>query len=151
MTDDGASSAEVAHGLGLPVEGPGSPAGWGPRIVALLIDWVVGNAAAFVLAGGSSVWSVGGGQAWLPLVCWFVLVWLATALTGASIGQHLLRLRVIRLDRRRIGLWVGLVRTVLIALVLPPLVFTRDGRGLHDLAAGTAVVNGPRAGGPTTH
>lgn len=105
---------------------------------------------AFALAGGSSVWSVGSGTAWWPLLCWFILVWLSTALTGASPGQRLLRLRVIRLDERRIGLWVGFVRTALIALMLPPLVFTREGRGLHDLAIGTAAVNGPGATGPST-
>ena len=33
-----------------------------------------------------------------------------------------------------------LVEQVLIALVIPPLVFRPDGRGLHDLAAGSAVV-----------
>jgi uncharacterized RDD family membrane protein YckC len=34
----------------------------------------------------------------------------------------------------------ALLRQVLIALVVPPLVYRPDGRGLHDLAAGSAVV-----------
>jgi uncharacterized RDD family membrane protein YckC len=62
----------------------------------------------------------------------------------ASPAQHLLNLRVIRLDRRPVGLWNGFVRTVLIALVVPPIVADVDRRGWHDLAAGTIVVNGPR-------
>jgi uncharacterized RDD family membrane protein YckC len=110
--------------------------------VALLVDWGIGNATAFLFAG-SAVWDRESGLAWLPLVCWFATVWLFTSFTGASLGQWLLRLRVIRLDRRRIGPWVGLVRTALIALVIPPLIFTQDRRGLHDLIAGTACVNGP--------
>lgn len=102
------------------------------------------NAAALAIAGGTSVWDREQGQFWLPLACWFVLVWLATSFTGASLGQWITRLRVIRIDRRPVGLWVGLVRTALIALVIPPLIFTPDRRGLHDLAVGTVCVNGPR-------
>jgi hypothetical protein len=34
----------------------------------------------------------------------------------------------------------ALARQVLIALVVPPLVFRPDGRGLHDIAAGSATV-----------
>jgi uncharacterized RDD family membrane protein YckC len=33
-----------------------------------------------------------------------------------------------------------LARQVLVALVIPPLVFRPDGRGLHDMFAGTATV-----------
>ncbi len=51
---------------------------------------------------------------------------------------------MLRLDHRTVGLWRALVRTALIALVVPPLVFDRDGRGLHDMAAGTVVVHAPR-------
>ncbi|HEU4539614.1 MAG TPA: RDD family protein [Jiangellaceae bacterium] len=143
MTSGDGKQAKVgAHAL--PAEGPGSPAGWGRRFVALLIDWAIGNAVAVIIAG-PAVWDRGSGLVWLPLVCWFVVVWLFTSFTGASLGQWLLRLRVIRLDRRRIGPWVGLVRTALIALVIPPLIFTEDRRGLHDLIAGTACVNGPRS------
>lgn len=34
----------------------------------------------------------------------------------------------------------SLARHILVALVIPPLVFRPDGRGLHDLAAGSATV-----------
>jgi uncharacterized RDD family membrane protein YckC len=119
-------------------------AGWGRRIAALFLDWVIANVVAAVVAGGTLPWDANRGQAWLPLISWFVLVWLSTALTGASLGQHILRLRVIRLDRRPVGLPAGGLRTALIALVIPPLIIDRDGRGLHDLAVGTAVVHGPR-------
>jgi len=34
----------------------------------------------------------------------------------------------------------AVLRQVLVALVIPPLVFKPDGRGLHDLAAGTICV-----------
>ena len=35
----------------------------------------------------------------------------------------------------------ALVRTVLLCLAVPPLIWDRDRRGLHDRAADTAVVN----------
>lgn len=141
---DGGGTTKTEGSLGLPADGPGSPAGWGRRVGALAVDWALANVASLMIAGGPSVWDRERGLIWLPLVCWFVVVWLATALTGASLGQWTMRLRVIRLDRQPIGLWVGLIRTVLIGLVIPPLIFTQERRGLHDLAVGTVCVNGPR-------
>ena len=34
----------------------------------------------------------------------------------------------------------ALVRSVLVALVIPPLIFRPDGRGLHDMLVGSATV-----------
>ena len=68
---------------------------------------------------------------------------LFTALIGGSFGQVATRLRVDRRGRRRRAtstILKALGRQVLIALVIPPLVFRPDGRGLHDLMAGSAVV-----------
>jgi uncharacterized RDD family membrane protein YckC len=64
-----------------------------------------------------------------------------TAIAGGSFGQLALRLAVVRLDGRRVNLLQALVRTALICLVIPPVVFNRDNRGLHDLAVGTITVN----------
>ena len=142
-SDSPAAASHTAPGvrLGLPDDGPGSVAGWGRRIAALLIDWALANFIALVIAGSEAF---SGSARWLPLAVWFVVVWLLTGLTGASAGQRLLRITVLRLDHRPVGLVRAFVRTALIALVVPPLVFDRDGRGLHDMAAGTVVVRGPR-------
>ena len=136
VNDAGLSSS------GLPVTGPGSPASWTRRIVALVIDWVLANIVAFAVFG-DDVWRPGSGSTWWPLASFFVLVWLSTASTGASPGQWVLGLRIVRLDRRRVGVLQAAVRTLLILLVVPPLIFTKEGRGLHDLAVNTAAVNGP--------
>lgn len=133
--------------LGLPAHGPGSVASWGRRVAALFIDWFLASFIVLVLARGTSPWTPGSlAQLW-PLAAWIVIVALSTGLTGASPAQHLLKLRVIRLDRRPVGPWNGLVRTTLIALVVPPLVADADRRGWHDLAVGTVVVNGPDSSG----
>lgn len=131
--------------LGLPSSGPGSRAGWGRRIAALFIDWVIANILAVFTTGGTLPWDGDEFVTWLPLVFWLVTVWLATSLTGASLGQHWLKMRVIRLDRRPVGLLRGGLRTALIGLVIPPLVLDGDGRGLHEVVTGTVVVHGPRA------
>ncbi len=43
-------------------------------------------------------------------------------------------------DGGRVDLLRSLARSMLIALVIPPLVFRPDGRGLHDIVAGSATV-----------
>lgn len=130
--------------LGLPDQGPGSVATWARRVVALVVDWMLANLVVLLVLRSSEPWTAGSPLQLAPLVVWLVVVALATGLTGASPGQHLLGLRVVRLDRRPVGLWNGIIRTLLIALVIPPAVADRDRRGLHDLAVGTVVVNGPR-------
>ena len=65
-----------------------------------------------------------------------------TALSGGSFGQLATRLRVVRVDQsgRPLSLLMALLRQVLICLVIPPLVFRPDGRGLHDMICGSATV-----------
>lgn len=106
-----------------------------------MLDWLLANLVAFALAGGAGVWESQNGLVWLPLACWYVMVAAGTALAGGSLGQLMLHLRVVHLGGRRVNLLIAAVRTLLIALVIPPLVFTKEGRGLHDLASNTAVVN----------
>jgi uncharacterized RDD family membrane protein YckC len=59
---------------------------------------------------------------------------------GGSFGQLLLRIVVVRTDGKPLGLLQALGRTLLICLVVPPLVFNRDNRGLHDMAFGTVTL-----------
>jgi uncharacterized RDD family membrane protein YckC len=64
------------------------------------------------------------------------------AVSGGSFGQLATRLRVVRVDGsgRPLSLLTALLRQVLICLVIPPLIFRPDGRGLHDLVCRSAVV-----------
>src|SRR3546814_20585276 len=64
-----------------------------------------------------------------------------TGLMGGSFGKLLVRLRTVRADGKGYPtLLHALVRQVMVALLIPPLVFRPDGRGLHDMAAGTVTV-----------
>ena len=105
-------------------------AGAGRRLGAIFIDWLLCELIAITLLHN---------QYW-TIAVFGVEVWLLTALTGFTVGKRLTGIRVIRLDGRPVGLWWSLVRTVLLLAVIPPLVYDRDQRGLHDKAANTAVV-----------
>jgi uncharacterized RDD family membrane protein YckC len=112
---------------------------WGRRILALFVDWVAclavveGLVAADVLAGNPN--GLG------TLALFVVESALFTAAAGGSFGKLATRLRVVRRDdaSQPVSLLRALVRSVLVALLVPPLL-TFDGRGLHDVAAGTRTV-----------
>lgn len=112
---------------------------WGRRILALFVDWVAclavveGLVAAGVLAGNPN--GLG------TLALFVVESALFTAVAGGSFGKLATRLRVVRRDDagQPVSLLRALVRSVLVALLIPPLL-TFDGRGLHDVAAGTRTV-----------
>lgn len=120
--------------LGLPESGVGSITGMGRRLAAFGVDVIVANALAFAVFGRQGPGGV------FVFGVFALEVWLMTATTGGSLGHHAAGLQVVRLDRRPVGPWRGFVRTVLLCLFVPVLVWDRDQRGLHDLAAGTALV-----------
>ena len=59
---------------------------------------------------------------------------------GGSPGHRIMRLRVIRLGGGWTGLWRPIVRTALLVLVIPAVIWDADNRGLHDKAAGTVLI-----------
>ena len=110
-------------------------ASWLQRVGALALDWAASSlVAAFVLGGFD-----GKAYTWLPLVVFWVQSSVGVALTGGSFGQSLLRLNVRRLDGHPLTLLAALERQLLVCLVIPPLVFRSDGRGLHDILTDSAV------------
>ena len=135
MTPD---QAYPGQRLGIPADGPGSVASWGRRILALAVDWIACLLVAGLIFGGG-VWGQGW-EAWTPMLVFLVETTLLTTLLGGSFGQLVLRIGVARLDGRPVNLLQALGRTALICLVVPPLVFNRDNRGLHDLAFGTVAL-----------
>jgi len=125
--------------IGLPASGVGSVAGFGRRLAALTIDWFIGYGIAAMFATPDP--AVNPWFGWLVLGVWFVLTAVPVAAFGASAGMTVLGLRVLSVDgRAAVGPGMVLLRTALIAVVVPPLVRDVDGRGWHDRAAGTVVV-----------
>lgn len=118
---------------------------WVRRMVALLVDWVACTLVVVLVVGGlGNYYGPENQYASLATLGVFVVESaLFTGLAGGSFGQLVTRLRVIGADGdpRPPQLHLALARQALIALVIPPLVFRPDGRGLHDVVAGTATVD----------
>jgi len=116
-------------------------ASWAHRIGALLVDWAACTLIV-VLALGPSGWSDDPYAGFYATGVFVVESAFFTAVLGGSFGKLATRLRVVRNDgsNRPLELIPALVRSLLIALVIPPLVFRPDGRGLHDMAARSMTV-----------
>ena len=120
---------------------PVETASWGRRIIALLVDWFASTLVVVVVLGPAG-WSENLSSSFYTLLVFALESTALTAVAGGSFGKLATRLRVVRNDGsgRPIDLLRSLLRQVLVCLVIPPLVFRPDGRGLHDLAAGSVTV-----------
>jgi uncharacterized RDD family membrane protein YckC len=128
--------------LGLPERGSGSVASWRRRVLAIAIDWGASWLVALAFVPGALT---DGRSSLADLVLVPAIAvgqtTVLTALLGGSFGHVICRMGVVRLDGRPLGLLRPLARAVLVYLVIPPLVFNRDNRGLHDLAVGTVLLD----------
>jgi len=117
-------------------------ASWGRRIVALFVDWVACTLVVIAVMGLDDYSDTGNGSGFVVLGVFVLESAVFTALVGGSFGQLATRLRVVPADGapHHVDPLRALARQVLVALVVPPLVYRSDGRGLHDIAAGSAVV-----------
>ncbi|GGN84464.1 RDD family protein [Streptomyces albiflavescens] len=122
--------------LGLPEQGPGSIARPGRRFGALAVDWGLCLLIAYGLVTDSYNRAA---QVWAPLIL-FVLIVLTVGSLGFTPGKRLFGLRVVSLGTGRVNPLRALLRTILLFLAVPALIWDRDGRGLHDRAAGTVEV-----------
>jgi uncharacterized RDD family membrane protein YckC len=88
---------------------------------------------------GPAGWSENPASSFYTLLVFALESTVLTAVAGGSFGKLATRLRVVRNDGsgRPVDLLRSLLRQVMVCLVIPPLVFRPDGRGLHDLAAGS--------------
>lgn len=124
----GADFGYRGKGLGLPEEGPGSVAPLGRRFGALFIDWTLCMLIAYGLLARGDQQAAGN---W-ALGIFLVMSLLTVGTIGCTPGKRLLGVRVVADDGGRLGFVRVAVRTVLLLLVIPALVWDRDGRGLHD-------------------
>jgi uncharacterized RDD family membrane protein YckC len=124
--------------LGLPESGPRSVARIGRRIVAIAIDWAIATGVILLLEGKQDPWPV--------LGVFAVLQVLFISTLGGSIGHLIMGLRLVPLNPAWIGIVKPVIRTVLLCVVIPAVIFDKDQRGLHDKLVGTILVRRtPRA------
>ena len=124
--------------FGAAATGRGAAAGFGRRLAALTLDWLLGYLIAGLFAGPDALASPN--FSWTVMGVWFVLTAVAVAAFGITPGMAVLGIRVAPLRSNLVGVPRAVLRTALLALVLPALVRDADGRGWHDRAADTIVV-----------
>jgi uncharacterized RDD family membrane protein YckC len=135
----GTGDAHRGERLGLPAAGVSSVAGFGRRAAALAIDWLLAYGIAALLTGPGALGAPNFG--WYVLGLWYLLTAVPVAVFGASAGKVAVGIRVASLGSAAvIGVPRALLRTAMIAVVLPPLARDEDGRGWHDRATRTVVV-----------
>ncbi len=108
------------------------------RFGALLVDWVIAQLIVVLVLRIDT--TTGGTASLAPVGVFALYTVLLLALTGgATLGHRLFGLQVWKVRSGSFTLQV-VIRTLLLCLVLPALLTSRDGRGFHDVAAGTRIV-----------
>jgi len=106
----------------------------GRRLAAITIDWLASYAIAFAFFAGGGGYSerLVGTRLSTPLI--FVAEYaILIALTGASFGHRLLRLKVVDLGHGGLpSIRQALIRTGLMAIVITAITYDEDGRGIHE-------------------
>lgn len=140
MTD--AVNAYPGERLGLPNTGTGSIARPGRRIGALVIDYLAATiiATAFLGFDQFALPSEAGLSQFGPLAVFAVLQILFIPTAGGSPGHRILGMRVVRLHGGWVGLWRPIVRTLLLVVVIPAVIWDSDQRGLHDKLPGLVLI-----------
>lgn len=124
------------------------PATLGRRFAALMIDWMLVAYPIMMLVTPARHANLSPDEATrvfvesslVQLLVLILNLLIMTSLVGGSIGQLVLKLRVI--DEHtggRPSMAQVVIRTILLLLVLPA-VFAKDGRGYHDVLARTQIV-----------
>jgi uncharacterized RDD family membrane protein YckC len=134
----GAETDYPGQRFGMPQAGPGSIGRFGRRLVAILIDWTLCQLIAYAFTGAG----FGRGQSgsWWPLLVFAIENAVLLSTLGSTFGQRLLGLRLVSLTGGRATVVQVLLRTFLLCLAIPALIWDRDQRGLHDKAAQTVLV-----------
>ena len=106
----------------------------GRRLAAITIDWLASYAIAFAFfaGGGNFGERVSGSRVptTLILVAEYAIL---IALTGASFGHRLLRMKVVDFNHGGLPtIRQALIRTGLMAIVITAITYDEDGRGIHE-------------------
>ena len=119
-----------------PQPGPDTPT-FLRRFGAVLVDWILCQLVVVGLLGVDT--TVGGLAALAPLGVFALLNVLLVSVTGSSLGHRLFGMLVWQVRPGSFPLQV-VVRTALLCLFVPAVLTSHDGRGFHDVWAGTRIV-----------
>ena len=130
-----APSSYPGERLGLAQSGPRSVGRVGRRLLGVFIDWAIAWLLVVLVPGlEQSLRSL------VVLAIFAVLQIVFIPLLAGSPGHLILGMRVVRMGGGWVGVWRPIVRTVLLVLVIPAVIWDADQRGLHDKAAGTVLI-----------
>jgi uncharacterized RDD family membrane protein YckC len=117
--------------LGLPFTGSGSIARFSRRVGAIIVDWGLSSLIS---------WAFFQYDAFATLGIFVLSQYLFVLTLGSSVGHRAFGLRVVSLTAQGLGAWRPAVRALLIAVVIPAVIWDRDERGMHDRVINTALV-----------
>lgn len=103
----------------------------GRRFVAITLDWATAVLISVLFFDYDPL-------ATLAVFAVLQAVFLLTA--NGSIGHLALGMRVVPLAGGYLGIWRPLVRTALLCLVIPAVIWDADQRGMHDRVIGSILV-----------
>ncbi|WP_309694307.1 RDD family protein [Microbacterium foliorum] len=126
----------------MPQTGTGSIARPGRRIGALLIDYVAATiiATGFLGYDQFALPAEAGLTMFAPMGVFALLQILFIPTAGGSPGHRILGMRVVRLGGGWVGVWRPIVRTLLIVIVIPAVIWDADQRGVHDKVTGLVLI-----------
>jgi uncharacterized RDD family membrane protein YckC len=132
VSSDTRPSTYPGERLGRPATGRGSVGRPARRLVGIVVDWVICLLVArtFFADLPPSV---------APLLVLLVEHGLLVGTAGGSIGHRIAGLRIETVAGERPSPPKALIRSLLLCLAIPALIWDADQRGLHDKAAGTLV------------
>ncbi|GAA1537995.1 hypothetical protein GCM10009827_066140 [Dactylosporangium maewongense] len=105
------------------------------RFGAILVDWLLCLVISRAFADPVEV-------PWLAPGLLLVVYGLFLGFFAQTLGMRLLRIRCVSMATGgAIGVPRAILRGALLLLLVPALIMDKDGRGLHDKAAGSWVVN----------
>ena len=122
----------------MPREGTGSIARFGRRLAAVAVDWFLCELVAVVLFHVRI--PAQGAASFMPLGLFLVENLLLVSTVGSTVGHRLVGLRVGALGQPSLSPVQVVVRSVLLCLFIPAVVWDKNQRGLHDRVAGTVIV-----------
>jgi len=110
----------------------------GRRLAAITLDWLACYAIIAALSGG--IGQMTPDRSPIILALFFGEVTILTALTGASLGQKIFGLRVVRFsDGGTITPLQALIRTFFLVLVVTAVTYDENGRGIHERISKTVL------------
>jgi uncharacterized RDD family membrane protein YckC len=128
--------------LGLPESGPRSIARAGRRLIAVALDWAIATAVSvvFFTTGETVLDRLAASNAAVTLIAFALLQIAFIPTVGGSLGHLALGMRVVPVKAGWIGVLKPVIRTALLCLFIPAVIWDRDQRGMHDRLAGTVLV-----------